>query len=298
MDFEKFLLGKISRKIILGFLIVALALGVMGGFSDYYMQKISKPLEKDLPDAVTHLELESNLEALADIIQYYDEVLTMSARNYAFTSDTKWKTRYNEIVPKLDNAIKEAIEKGDEKDKEFFSSVDSANIALVEMEENAIALVDNGNLEEAVEILESTEYWEQKEIYKQGLVNYVERRGKEYDEAVITSTETLNHILSENKTTINFSRTLNLTFIIAIFIFALSFGLFISRRISKPVEELSKASEELKKKNFKTRVNIKTGDELEQLGESFNKTAEALENMDKEHKQLEKAKTEFLSITS
>lgn len=72
----------------------------------------------------------------------------------------------------------------------------------------------------------------------------------------------------------------------------------ITNKISKPIEQLHSAAYELQNKNFKARVNIKTGDELEELGNTFNKTIEALEKMDDEHKQLEKTKTEFLSITS
>ena len=83
--------------------------------------------------------------------------------------------------------------------------------------------------------------------------------------------------------------------IILIFI---GIGIYINKTLAKPIKKLNLATEELRKKNFTTRVDIKTGDELEKLGESFNQTTQALENMDKEYKQLEKAKTEFLSITS
>ena len=83
--------------------------------------------------------------------------------------------------------------------------------------------------------------------------------------------------------------------VIIVFLFV---GYFISRRITKPVEELTAANEKLRNQDFKARVNIKSGDEIELLGNIFNKTAEALENLDKEKNQIDKAKTEFLSITS
>ena len=72
----------------------------------------------------------------------------------------------------------------------------------------------------------------------------------------------------------------------------------ISKRITKPIKELSEANKKLQNKDFKIRVYIKSGDEIEELGDSFNKTAEILENLDKERSQIDKAKTEFLSITS
>lgn len=88
-------------------------------------------------------------------------------------------------------------------------------------------------------------------------------------------------------------------FIGGIFIFfIIIFGGYISNSILKPFNKLFYVTNQLRLGNFNERANIKTGDELETLGDSFNKTSEALGKIDKEHKQLEKSKTEFLSITS
>jgi len=72
----------------------------------------------------------------------------------------------------------------------------------------------------------------------------------------------------------------------------------ISLRIIKPIHELISAAERLKNNDFKVHLNIKTDDELEQLAGTFNTTAEILDNLENERKQIDKAKTEFLSITS
>ena len=58
-------------------------------------------------------------------------------------------------------------------------------------------------------------------------------------------------------------------------------SLYITKKISKPLEELQESTEKLEKGDFKTRVSIKTKDEFGQLGHAFNKTAEALGKMDK-----------------
>ena len=71
-----------------------------------------------------------------------------------------------------------------------------------------------------------------------------------------------------------------------------------SRRITIPIKKLFEGAMRFQKRDFHAKVDIKTGDELEDLGNIFNKTAEVLKNMDEEYEQLEKAKTEFLSITS
>jgi len=75
-------------------------------------------------------------------------------------------------------------------------------------------------------------------------------------------------------------------------------GLIISRSFTKPIQELNKATQELEKGNFTVRAYVKTNDELEQLSDAFNRSALALSKMDEERRQLDKAKSEFLSITS
>jgi len=92
--------------------------------------------------------------------------------------------------------------------------------------------------------------------------------------------------------------TTAITIIILIALNAGMIGFFISRSISKPIDEIYKATSELEKGNFTVRTNITTNDELEDLGRIFNKSAIALEIMDKEYKQLEKTKSEFISMTS
>ena len=94
---------------------------------------------------------------------------------------------------------------------------------------------------------------------------------------------------------------LSTTAITIIFLIALNAGIigfFISRSISKPIKELHKATSELEKGNFSVRTNITTNDELEELSRAFNKSAIALGLMDEEYKQLERTKSEFLSMTS
>jgi len=56
----------------------------------------------------------------AEMMQYYEEVLSQSARNYAFTSDKKWEQRYIEFEKLSDKLLKDAIKKADSSDKDFF----------------------------------------------------------------------------------------------------------------------------------------------------------------------------------
>lgn len=89
-----------------------------------------------------------------------------------------------------------------------------------------------------------------------------------------------------------------LVIIILIAINAGFLGFFISYSITKPIKQLHNAAKEIEKGNFDIRVDIKTNDEIAKLGNAINMSAVALGKMKEERKQLDKAKSEFLSITS
>ena len=75
-------------------------------------------------------------------------------------------------------------------------------------------------------------------------------------------------------------------------------GFFVTRSITKPIKELYKATLELEKGNYDVRLNIKTDDEISELGNAFNLSTAALARLEEERKEIDNAKTEFLSITS
>jgi len=136
------------------------------------------PKKENTTESIRRLEDASRLNEVAHLIKYYDEVLTQSARNYAFTQDKKWLLRYQEIEPKLDATLKEALEKGDRADKLFLKEIDTANLKLMEMEYRSIEFVKSGQRQQALDILESGQYWKHKEIYFQSLEGYVQRRSE------------------------------------------------------------------------------------------------------------------------
>ena len=123
----------------------------------------------------------------AEIMQYYDEVLAQSARNYAFTSDKKWEQRYLEVEPLSDEVLKDAMKKADASKKGFFSRMNSANQKLVKMEYAAIDYVNNAKPKQAIELLDSKEYLKQREILAGGLEKFVKEHHKKKFESAITS---------------------------------------------------------------------------------------------------------------
>ncbi|MFH1256844.1 MAG: ATP-binding protein [Candidatus Diapherotrites archaeon] len=111
-------------------------------------------------------------------------------------------------------------------------------------------------------------------------------------------TERLNQELDEVNTNAQALQRRIMLVVIAAFGFAIFAGIYISSTISEPIRRLYSATKELEKGNLDTRVEIKTNDELEQLGKTFNNAMDALGAMERERKEVESAKTSLLSISS
>jgi methyl-accepting chemotaxis protein PixJ len=109
-----------------------------------------------------------DLEKRSGEIRHLDEVLTMSARMAAQTGDKKWEKRYNDYVPKLDTAIKEALAGANDAIRQEASQTDAANQALIKMETAAFEEVGKKNLAAAQAILFGSEYEAQKIRYSTG----------------------------------------------------------------------------------------------------------------------------------
>lgn len=65
-----------------------------------------------------------------------------------------------------------------------------------------------------------------------------------------------------------------------ILLIAIGFSFFLSKGITKPVKKLSLAAKEIGKGQLETKVDIRTGDELEHLGDAFNGMVTGLKERD------------------
>ena len=110
------------------------------------------------------------LSRISGTIIYLDEVLTMSARMYAATGDSKWVVRYQEFEPELEAAIQAAKNLIPEVyANQMAGKTEQANMKLVEMEKESFEEVRRGQWEEAKKILFSDAYEGQKKIYADGI---------------------------------------------------------------------------------------------------------------------------------
>lgn len=90
----------------------------------------------------------------------------------AATGDLRWETRYRTFEPQLDAAINEAIKLTLQVHGKKATVQTVANIALMEMENQAFDLVRQGRTDEALAILFSDKYETNKQIYAEGMTEF------------------------------------------------------------------------------------------------------------------------------
>lgn len=234
------------------------------------LEQMANPITKTFPQKIDELSLKTKSDIQAQLIRYYDEVLTQSARNYAFTQDKKWEERYQKIKPILGELITDTINHGDEEDKRIFDDINMANIALWKMEYDSLELVNNGQSEVAIQILESSEYWEQKKIYQKGIEDYVVKQNMVLDDTQKSSTNSMDEIIYKVTDMINFNRAIIL-FLIPIILGAfLVLGFFISKSFSDPMKNIILGIDHVKKGDLEFVIKKEGSEEHHKVIDAFN----------------------------
>lgn len=107
---------------------------------------------------------------------------------YATTLDPLWKERYFSFVDPMDDAIKQVHEVSPQIAREFFYHTDTANQKLVSLEYKTLKQTDKIK---SKDILNNTEYKEQKKILANGLVLLNQRIRIMHSNSVIASMSTI-----------------------------------------------------------------------------------------------------------
>ncbi len=228
---------------------------------------VSKPLNKEIPQTISSIRKKVYLQELAQWMNYYDEVLTQSARNYSFTRNEKWKLRYEINELKLDSIVKKAISLSDSVDVSSFKELDAVNAGLVNLEHKAIELTHSGNQQDAINILESEEYGYYKQRYGSNIRSYLSRKVIDSRSLMNDSDNKINNVSIETKEIVQTTTT-----VIIIFVFlAIVAILIISKQLSMKIQIINEGLSEIGDGNIDTKITIKSNDEIGVLVSSINK---------------------------
>jgi signal transduction histidine kinase len=294
---KRFLFGKLKRKInvilwllllfTLSFILVNYNLSRQIQGDQNYLREIKAPLDLMVQQVIGY---DAELTSAA-----YESLLHVEEGN--FDRFNYHKKIYDEIGFKLDNILKidapSLINKSGRTPEEmqkvlyYLSELDRINLLLVDLEVRAFSALEKKDTLAARNLIVANQY----ELYKEQLAFYYDKWAAE--EARISERYRKEIILNSNRISLyNWA----LALLLILFVFFLPF--FADSQIVRPIKKLTEATKEIEKGNFDANVNLKTGDEIEELADVFNRTAKILKNTDDERKQIDRAKTEFMSITS
>ncbi len=293
----KFLFGSIKKKLGWGFGMLVLLLVVMF----FVTYNLERRIEKD---SLALKDVEAPLNVMVEQVVAYDAILT-GAAHWALLHTEKGefgkleelKAKYDSTGAELDNLLKvkarnlinQSSRGVDDKNKvyEILNELDRVNLLLVDLEVGAFDAMAVGDSEKARSLIVSVQY----EGYKKELADLY---GQWANVEAKISEQYRQDVLKNSRDVQIYSLGLG----ILVLIISGLVPFYINYYIARPILKLTDSTREIEKGNFSNRVDVKTGDELEELGNALNKTSEALSKMDDERKQVDKAKTEFLSITS
>jgi signal transduction histidine kinase len=256
-------------------------------------------IENDAKSNINDLKAASRLDTLVIYMRYYDEVLTQAARNYAFTSDARWEQAYYESEPKLDKTIQEALDIGTQKEKLLFDKINQANTILVDLEHKAVVMVKEGKQSEATQLLESKEYWDAKQVYRQALVDYSQEKKQAFDKEIELSAAKIDNYVSKINNLLTETQIVLYVGIPIVLTVALSLSYFVSRSISRPIRRLYDAAESVSKGNYDVKFQAQSNDEIGELGQKFQSMLNSFKNSLETERKLvitqERLKTEKLT---
>ena len=288
---------RINHRLNLGFLAIAMWTAVVGHISLLKLKEISAPLKDNSIRNLESTDRTEDLVYLAQVMIYYDEVSMQSVRNYAFTRAARWEQRYRDVKPKTAGIIREMINKTTEGDMETLLDANKGRLSLAELEDASIELVSNGKAEEAIELLESDRYLDQRTVYTRFLKDFACRTQARRDGALVSS------VVRRVQDSTESSRRLVSLFAFTALVVALISGIFISRSISKPLAKLRAAAAEIGKGHLDTEIEVASDDEIGLLADSFRsmtndlkRMTTSIDNLNREVSQRKKAEERYRTI--
>jgi len=272
---------KVKTKILISYSVIFFIVLFGVGFTLWQFVVLGNFVHDNVSVNADILSNNALLSEYAGSIRYYDEVLTQSARNYAFTGDQKWKTRYLKTAPELDTIIKDAIANGSEKERAFFDSIDSANLALVCLEMRSMGFVDAGDRTGAVSVLESKEYSDLKMVYSNGIADYYRNTADLYKGNLVTLSEKLKDSVASVGASVDHVIA---SLVLAFFLIIISTFLVLRyslKQIFGPLQGLKNGIQKIKSGNFVHLEDIGKQNEIGEVVEAFNGMAGEIETFKK-----------------
>lgn len=240
-----------------------------GSISLYQIKKVTKPLEHSILSETKTIVLDSKQEHLIFDLHHYDGILGQAVRNYAFRQEPKWKDRYTEYKRRTNALINTLLKSGQTQNANFLHEIQEVYQQLVDLETKALMLSDQRRTTDALNILGGPDYWNLKDRYNTMILNYARQSSHRYEKNIekhyagtLALVNQARHYVKNTEKTILVIWTLAL-------VIAGVMGVFLYQSLSVPLKKLIKATREIGKRQFDTRIDTLGNNEINDLAISL-----------------------------
>ncbi|MBW4480925.1 MAG: methyl-accepting chemotaxis protein [Tildeniella torsiva UHER 1998/13D] len=164
--FKRLASSKIRTRIFVGYLCGALTLAAVGTVTYYAVSQIRARLSS--------VSASQQQLSRAQQIIWLDEVLTQSMRNYVLTQDSRWQERYDAYFAPLENLIVAAqANAADPEIQALFDQQKVLNDKLADLETETLNLLQAGQPDQALALLDGAEYQQTKTAYTKTIESFL-----------------------------------------------------------------------------------------------------------------------------
>ncbi|OLN22409.1 hypothetical protein BTO30_09675 [Domibacillus antri] len=243
----------VQKKLLGGFLIVLVFLGIVGGMGSYELTNVNESYEELLEDRVT------KLAAAKDMKQEMTNQ-ALHVRGFVISNDEEYITKYEESVQEFEKML-QALKTTtySEKGKDIVQRIENINNEYQKIIQQALELKKNGDENGYLQIMSSSAPAVNAEFMK----SLQELETFQFDN-MAQGREAASQLVA------NVIFTSFIILIVALLV-SLGVALWISRQISKPILTLVSSMKQVASGDLSVQeVKIKSRDELRDLGAAFN----------------------------
>jgi len=229
---ENIVLRKVVGKAVIRLIITVLLVFIVSIVTFvFFSSRFSNSKEYQLYS--TNIESKFQINEWSHWLIYYDEVLTQSARNFAYSQDIKWKKRYDATLVDLYRLISLILRKSKNQDLILFKQFDQVNTNLAVIEEKSFKAIEQKEPQNAIKLLDSKEYQQYKLQYQRLIQNYLKVKTLSYKDSFNKlKKNTLNVIITSKERTAIASKIF-LSIIAFLILVTILLIWFMSKRIKK-----------------------------------------------------------------
>jgi len=272
---------KIQSKVFSGYIWICLIFIIVGIMLIFQINSLN-PITSELDERVKDFDNIITLTGLVSDIESLRFELMLARNNFRMTLDEINQERYHTVSEKINKSIDDTIQKLDnEFDQKIFEDLRETNENLENIETEIFNLIRQNKLEEADILLTEGKYSDLFDQFSNLIDRFHNNRQSESSDIFSKLVQMSVSINRNNQIFNDLSQIIIISFV-AIVLGSILLSFFISRSITRPIQALNNAADEIANENFDVKISHQSKDEFGILATQFDKMRQRIKNSKQE----------------